>query len=128
MNDSQEDSEEQPIIVLQPPQITRAFNQTSILLTRSHDDSAEETECSYCKGIRHVVSQTDGVALEDEKECTYHKLGFSTTKMRAQDLETCLNSNFTRCGTYIYQRNSATSCCEVYQYRVDINEFKISQS
>jgi len=47
--------------------------------------------------------------------------------MNVKDLEHCLNMGFTRCGTYIYKRTSHKSCCEVWQYRVDINDFKISQ-
>jgi arginyl-tRNA--protein-N-Asp/Glu arginylyltransferase len=46
--------------------------------------------------------------------------------MKVEDLEHCLNMGFTRCGTYIYKRTSHMSCCEVWQYRVDVNDFKIS--
>ena len=63
-----------------------------------------------------------------ETDCKYHKLGFTSTKMTASDLEWCLDRGFTRCGTYIYQRTSKNSCCEVWQYRVEINEFKINKS
>ena len=58
----------------------------------------------------------------------YNKLGFTSTKLNVHDLEHCLNCGFTRCGTYIYQRSSKNSCCEVWQYRVDINEFQYSDS
>jgi len=46
--------------------------------------------------------------------------------MKVEDLEHSLNMGFTRCGTYIYKRTSHMSCCEVWQYRVDVNDFKIS--
>ena len=48
--------------------------------------------------------------------------------MRVEDLEHCLNMGFTRCGTYIYQRTSRPSCCEVWQYRVNIDDFIYSDS
>ena len=78
------------------------MNKTSVLLTRSHDDSSEEKECSYCDGIRIVDDPETGEKGIEEKDCTYHKLGFSTTKLRVDDLEKCLHHGFTRCGTYIY--------------------------
>jgi len=37
-----------------------------------------------------------------EEGCKYHKLGFTSTKLRATDLELALDKNFTRCGTYVY--------------------------
>ena len=64
----------------------------------------------------------------EEKDLKYHKLGFTSTKLSVHDLEHCLNSGFTRCGTYIYQRSSKNSCCEVWQYRVDVNDFQYSDS
>ena len=51
-----------------------------------------------------------------------------SSKLTVNDLETLLDKGFTRCGTYVYNRTSRISCCEVWQYRVDISEFKISQS
>lgn len=110
-----------------PPQ-PQCFNKTSVLLVRSHDDASYEGECSYCKGIRIVDDPDTGEKGIKEEDVKYCKLGFSTTKMRVDDLEACLENGFTRCGTYIYQRNSKNSCCEVWQYRVNIDEFKISQS
>jgi hypothetical protein len=72
------------------------------LLSRSHDDKSEEGECSYCDGKRIVDDPETGEKDIEEKDLKYHKLGFSTTKMRGEDLEHCLNNGFTRCGTYIY--------------------------
>jgi hypothetical protein len=63
-----------------------------------------------------------------ETGVTYHKIGFSSTKTRTDDLEHFFNCGFTRCGSYIYMRNSKKSCCEVWQYRVDANEFVMSNS
>jgi hypothetical protein len=103
------------------------FDKTSVLLTRSHDDSSSEGECSYCNGVRIVDDPETGEKDIKETDCKYHKLGFTSTKMTSRDLQLCLDRNFTRCGSYIYQRNSRTSCCEVWQYRVDIDEFKISK-
>jgi len=93
------------------PQI---FDKTSVLLTRSHDDTTEEGECSYCNEKRLVDDPDTGEKGIEETGVKYHKLGFTTTKMRVDDLEHCLNSGFTRCGTYVYIRNSRKSCCEVF--------------
>jgi hypothetical protein len=118
--------QEEVVVPIEPP--TQIFNRTSILLSRSHDDKSEEGECSYCDGKRYVDDpETDEKGIE-ETDLKYHKLGFSTTKLSVHDLERCLDSGFTRCGTYIYQRSSKDSCCEVWQYRVDINQFQYSDS
>jgi len=101
---------------------------TSILFARSHDDKEPESECSYCNGIRIVDDPETGERDIKEENCEYHKFGLTSTKLTVDDLEECLDKGFTRCGTYVYNRTSRTSCCEVWQYRVDINEFKISQS
>lgn len=106
----------------------KIFAKTSVLLSRSHDDRDEEAECSYCDGKRCVDDPLTGQKGVEEKDLKYHKLGFTSTKLNVHDLEHCLNNGFTRCGTYIYQRSSKNSCCEVWQYRVDINEFQYSDS
>ena len=97
-------------------------------MTRSHDDSSAEDECSYCFGKRTVDNIETGENDIKEEGCKYHKLGFTSTKMRVDDLERCLNAGFTRCGTYVYMRSSHKSCCEIFQYRVNINQFKMSKS
>lgn len=102
------------------------FDKTSVMLSRSHDDSSEEGECSYCNGIRIVNDPETGEQNIKEENLKYHKLGFSCTKLTTKDLQWFLDRNFTRCGSYIYQRTSKTSCCEVWQYRVDIDEFAMS--
>lgn len=112
--------------VYEPPRIIQ--NRTSILIGRSHDDKEEEDECSYCHGKRTVDNMETGEFGVKEEGCKYHKLGFTSTKMRVDDLEKCLNNGFTRCGTYVYMRTNYKSCCEIFQYRVDVNEFKISAS
>jgi len=78
------------------------YPKTSILLSRSHADHDEEKECSYCDGKRTVDDPESGEKGIQETDLKYQKLGFSTTKMRVEDLEHCLNMGFTRCGTYIY--------------------------
>jgi len=98
------------------------------MLARSHSDKEPEMECSYCNGKRRVDNVETGENDLEESGVKYHKLGFTTTKMRAEDLERCLNQGFTRCGTYVYLRSSHKSCCEIYQYRVNIDDFKMSHS
>ena len=93
---------------------TIVTDKTSILLTRSHDDSKGSEDCSYCHGKRTLYSG------EEETGLKYHKLGFTTNKFRVNDYETCLQQGFTRCGSYVYIRNQMKSCCEIYQYKVKI--------
>jgi len=75
---------------------------SSVLLARSHDDSSEEGECSYCNGVRTVDDPETGEKDIKEEGLKYHKLGFTSTKLTVSDLELSLNKGFTRCGTYIY--------------------------
>jgi arginine-tRNA-protein transferase len=63
-----------------------------------------------------------------EENLSYHKIGFSSSKMRYDDYEALLNAGFTRCGSYFYIRKITTSCCEAYQYRVDLDTFIPSRS
>ena len=49
--------------------------------------------------------------------------GFTSGKFRSDDWERLLNLGFTRSGNYFYQRDPIPSCCEVYQYRVDVTKF-----
>lgn len=62
-----------------------------MLLLRSHDDHSAEDECSYCFGKRIVDDPMTGEFDIEEKDIKYHKLGFTTTKMKVDDLEYCLN-------------------------------------
>ena len=97
-------------------------DKTSILLTRSHDDAKGSEDCSYCHGKRTLYSG------EEEKDLKYHKLGFTTNKFRVNDYELLLQKGFTRCGTYVYIRNQIKSCCEIYQYKVPIADFKMNRA
>ena len=78
------------------------FKRSSVLLARSHDDRDEEAECSYCNGVRIVDDPETGESGIKETDVKYHKLGFTSTKLTARDLEWCLHRGFTRCGTYVY--------------------------
>jgi arginyl-tRNA--protein-N-Asp/Glu arginylyltransferase len=86
-----------------------------------HDDSRPTPECSYCNGKRQTF-------LGEETDLPYYKVGFSTTKLRVDDYEKMIDAGFSRCGTYVYSRNPKTSCCEAYQYRVEAEKFKPSDS
>jgi hypothetical protein len=65
------------------------------MLTRTHGSDQGVPDCSYCKGIRNTYN---GI----EENLMYHKVGFSSTKLRADDFEHLINRNFSRSGTYIY--------------------------
>ena len=90
-------------------------------MTRSHGDSKGSPECSYCKGKRNTYNG-------EEKDLEYHKLGFTTNKFKVSDYEILLQQGFTRCGSYVYIRNQMKSCCECYQYKVPVREFKMNKS
>ena len=101
---------------------------STILLVQCHNDEEDEKNCSYCHGNRTVNDPDTGdknIVHTDQK---YHKFGLNSSKLTVDDLELLLDNGFTRCGNYIYNRTNQSSCCEVWQYRVDISEFKISQS
>ena len=61
------------------------------MVLRSHDDNNPEDECSYCFGKRLVDNPETGEHEVEEKDKKYHKLGFTSTKMKIDDLEHCLN-------------------------------------
>ena len=87
---------------------------TSILLVQCHTDEEDEKDCAYCLGKRTVDDpETDqkDIVLTDQK---YHKFGLNSSKMTVDDLELLLDSGFTRCGNYIYNRTNQSSCCEVW--------------
>ena len=48
--------------------------------------------------------------------------------MRIDDYEVLLKCGFDKFGTDFYQRDNVRSCCEYYQYAVDIDRFKSSES
>ena len=91
-----------------------------------HDNQVELFGCDYCKGIRNdpdLYAQ----ALQGHED--YQKLpnfmsAFTSGKFRIDDWETLLNLGYTRSGNYFYIRDVHRSCCEIYQYRVDVNQFK----
>lgn len=63
---------------------------------------------------------------KEETDLEYSTIGFTSTKMRADDMEKVMDAGWTKCGTYFYLRSAHKSCCEVFQYRVDCNDFKIT--
>ena len=52
--------------------------------------------------------------------------GFTTGKFRIDDFEWALDMGACRSGDFIYFRNQRTSCCEVWNYRVKIDDFTVS--
>ena len=66
------------------PQKEEPVNRTSILLTRSHDDSKGSKECSYCGGKRDTYTG-------EQKDLEYFKLGFTCNKLRSDDYEMLLH-------------------------------------
>ena len=99
-----------------------------MLIGRSHHDWHEEKKCDYCFGKRTVDNPDTKETDVEETDLPFYKLGICSTKMRVEDLETFLLHGFTRCGTFIYKRANWKSCCEVWQYMVNIDDFNISGS
>ena len=81
------------------------------------DDSVKFEDCSYCKPQTGLVTNL-----------FYYQTAFTTTKLRSDDFEHLLERGFTRCGTMMYIRNNIKSCCEVYPYKVDVDNFVLSKS
>lgn len=105
------------------------FNKTSILLSRCHDDKkAKAKQCTHCNGERQVDDAVTGEEIVEKTDLLKYSSGFVSTKMSVYDLEKMQNCGFVRCGTYFYQQNMSKSCCENWQYLININEFKMSHS
>ncbi|TNV81169.1 hypothetical protein FGO68_gene6895 [Halteria grandinella] len=68
--------------------------------------------CGYCKNTRH------GVTGLNQYECF-----FISTKMRIDDYEKLQQYGFTRSGNYFYKKHVQKGCCEIYQYRVDTEQY-----
>jgi hypothetical protein len=98
-------------------------------MSRCHDDEkAKAKKCTHCNGERKVDDPETGEETIEKTDLLKYSTGFVSTKMSVCDLEKMQNSGFVRCGTYFYQQNMSKSCCENWQYLVNINEFKMSAS
>ncbi len=104
------------------------MNKSTILLNAIHDNHVKLTSCDYCKSIRNdpKLYQEALNGKEDYEKLPNFMTAFTSGKFRVDDWETLLNLGFTRSGNYFYFRDTHRSCCEVYQYRVDITKFKPS--
>lgn len=94
-------------------------NKSSIGVNRMCNDGVENqnNDCDYCKEcnkFRDDEQKTDGA---------YFMGGFSTGKFRIDDFEHALDMGGCRSGDFIYFRNQRTSCCEIFSYRVKIEDF-----
>ncbi len=71
--------------------------------------------CGYCKdpitNIRKITSSKFGLTLEYIPIDIYEQMFFK---------------GWTRCGDYFYKSCYEKTCCKLYQPRININEFKIS--
>lgn len=120
-NESSEQTEEEKL----PEKIYP--NRTSIFLTRSTDDSWGSGECAYC-GAKRVGIDPETNEESTETDLKNYSMAFTSTKMTVNDMELLFNTGFTRCGTYMYQKQHKQSCCEVWQYCVKAKDFVITQS
>ena len=72
-------------------------------------------DCEFCYGVRGA----EGI---DEK-VSYHMNSLTTGKLRVDDYEHLVNAGFARFGTWLYNYNVHSSCCDVFPYRIDITQF-----
>lgn len=107
--------------------MTSSFN---VLCSR--DDDEEAGECSYCFEKRRVVDPYEpnksDAELKEEKDCKYQMSIVTSNKIKVDDAEKFFEAGYTRCGSMFYKRSNEKSCCEVWQYRVDVTQFKMSRS
>ena len=95
-------------------EIIYCANKTSILINCMIHNGIKQFNCEYCLNIR---------GDSEEKQASY-LTGFTSGKLRADDFEKLLNLGFTRSGNYFYQKDIVKSCCDVFQYRVDIEQYQ----
>ena len=63
-----------------------------------------------------------------EDNLKYYSSSFITNKLRADDYELLIERGFTRCGTYMYCRSVTKSCCEVFQYKVRVDDYVVTKN
>ena len=103
-------------------------NWSSLHISAITADDYECRDCDYCKPINSQKDQLGPVAGESEKEGAksdevYYMGGFSTGKFRIDHFEHALDMGACRSGDFVYFRNQRKSCCEVYNYRLQIDQF-----
>ena len=55
-------------------------------------------------------------------------MGFRTNKLKISDFEHLLDKGFCVCGTYTRLNDQSKACCEVYQYKVKVADFKLNRN
>ena len=95
-------------------------NKTTINLNGSHQFK-KINYCGYCKGNRQTM---DGI----EEGLQNVVMGFKTCKIKVDDYELLLDKGFCLCGTYARLNDQTKACCEVYQYKVKMLDFKLNKN
>ena len=62
----------------------------------------------------------------EEPALDYYKEGLTCTKMWTEDYDNVMKAGYTRCGSDFYKKANHRYCCEIFQYRVDVNQLKIN--
>ena len=96
-------------------------NRTSVSISKLMHDGRPMNGCDYCKPANLLRSE------EEKSDEVFYMGGFTSGKFRIDDFEHALNMGACRSGEFIYFRNQRTSCCEVWNYRVQIDQFQISK-
>ena len=84
-------------------------------------DTRTLKNCDYCKPSNALKDKP-----EDKSDECYYMGGFTTSKFKIDDFERALDMGACRSGDFIYFRNQRKSCCEVWNYRLQLDQFKIS--
>jgi hypothetical protein len=103
----------------QPPDYCE--NKSVIMANSLCGEERTRNRCGYCNNKRDTERNEDGSLQEG---LLSHEIFFTSTKMRVDDYERIHHLGFTRSGNYFYRRNIQKNCCDVYQYKVDINQFQ----
>lgn len=97
-------------------------NKSSVHISGITADDYECKDCDYCKPKNQAKGEN-----EKKSDEIYFMGGLSSGKFRIDHFEKALDLGACRSGDFIYFRNQRTSCCEVYNYRLEIEKFQISK-
>lgn len=79
------------------------------------------THCGYCHSKRETFNGPE------ENLKNIYAVMLNSNKIRADDYENLTNKGFSRCGNSFYIKDAVNSCCECYQYKVDMPIFQLNK-
>ena len=97
-------------------------------MTQNYSDLNPLSDCSYCKSTRKVNNMETGENGIIENEAKNYKHAFKVGLLRVDDLENMLDAGYARYAESVFMTSNHKSCCEVWQYRVNVDDFKMSNN